>query len=138
MALPPYNDTYKAYAPVIARLILAYAFLNAAYLKIPGTAGLKMEIGMSAAAGLPFASILVPLAFILEAVAGFSFLLGYKVRPIAMILVPYILLINFVFFRDFSNQLNLGFFISNLSLIAGLLYVSVYGAQTMAVAKDKA
>lgn len=127
---------YEKWAPVVGRVIFGLAFLLGAAFKIPGTAGFVMETGQAAAAGVPFAMVAVFLAFILELVAGLALVLGWRAREAAFVLAPYTLLLALIFYHNISDPMVMGMFVSHLVFVAGLLYVSVYGAQRVAVRKD--
>lgn len=94
-----------------------------------------MEVGMTAAVGVPFASVAVVLAFILEVVGAVAIIVGYKTRLFAFLLALFTALLTVLFHMNFSDPMGMGMFISHLSLIGGLLYLSVYGAQKAAVAR---
>lgn len=136
MALPHYSHIYENWAPVLARLLFGLLFLHAAYYKIPGTETFLSEVNTTAQAGVPFAEVAVILALFLELIGGIALVIGWQTRTVAITLALFVLVLNLVFFRDFSDQLQLVFFMSNLGLIAGLLYVSVYGARYAAVDND--
>lgn len=136
MHLPPYSRAYENWAPVLGRVILGGLFLMGASMKIPGTEGFVMEAGMTAAAGFPFATVAVFLAFVLEVLGGLALIVGFQARRAALLLALFTLLLAFVFYRDFSDPMIMGQFVSHLGLIAGLLFVSVYGARHAAVSKD--
>jgi uncharacterized membrane protein YphA (DoxX/SURF4 family) len=106
----PYSRAYEHWAPAVARWIFGLQFLIGALFKITWHSA---EVAQTAAVGVPLPEIAVWLAFIWEVVAGISLIIGWKADPMVM-----------------------GEFISHLSFIAGLLYVSVYGAQHIAVKKD--
>ncbi|MCE9644119.1 DoxX family protein [Candidatus Parcubacteria bacterium] len=127
---------YRNWAPVLARLIFGATFLMAAYYKIPGTESFTMEVNMSAAAGIPFPLVAVFLAFLLELFGGLALVFGVWTRVAAFLLAPFVLLIALFFFRNLADQAQFGMFMSCMGLIAGLLYVSVYGARHAAVSKD--
>lgn len=111
-------------------------FLMGAAFKAPGTQGFVMESGMTAAMGVPYASIFVALAFLLEVVGGVCIIIGWHTRAAAFVLAAFTLALALIFYTNFSDQMVMGEFISHLGLIAGLLFVSVYGAQSVAVRKD--
>jgi putative oxidoreductase len=133
MSLPHLTPTYERWAPFIARLIFGGAFLMSAFYKIPGSESYTMQVNMSDAAGLPFAGLLVTLAFVLELIAGICLIVGFHVRTAAAALAVFVLLIALTFYRDLSDMTQFPLFMSCLELIAGLIYVSVYGAQSVAV-----
>jgi len=137
MALPHTSRVYENWAPVLGRVLFGGLFLMGAAFKIPGTSGYAMESAMTAAAGLPYASIFVALAFVLEVVAGVSLIIGWHARIAAFVLAIFTLALAIIFYSNFSNPQIMGEFISHLGLIAGLLYISVYGARYAAVKRDR-
>lgn len=131
-----HTRAFETWAPVVARLVFGAQFLFAAFGKIPGVPSFSYAVGFTASHGVPFAGTAVVLAFLLELVAGAMLLLGWKTRVAAVVLVPYVLLLAVVFYRDLSNPMNLGAVISHVSLAAALLLVSAYGAKRFAVKAD--
>lgn len=136
MKLPPFTHWYERWIPVIARVLLGLVFLMSAFYKIPGTESFAMEVGMTGAAGVPLPMIAVLLAFLLEASGGIALVIGWHARTFAFPLAMFSLLLGFVFYHNVADQATMGMFISCVTLMAGLLYVSVYGAQHAAVKKD--
>ncbi|MBY0110636.1 DoxX family protein [Patescibacteria group bacterium] len=133
MTLPHLTRPYEQWAPVVARVLFGALFLYSAFYKIPGTETFAGQVEMSAAVGIPFAMIAVTLAFIVEVGAGIALIVGYNSRTAAAVLIVFTALIAVFFGRDLSDQMQMMTFFSCLQIIAGLLYVSVYGAQKAAV-----
>jgi putative oxidoreductase len=138
MALPHFSRPYETWAPFVARLLFGFQFLLGAFFKIPGTPGFAGEVAMSAQMGLPFATYFVALAFLLEVVCGVALIIGWHTRHAAMVLAVFTLALAVIFYSNLSDLMTMGMFVSHLGFIAGLLYVSVYGAQKVAVMKDPA
>lgn len=136
MAVIPHNRTWETWAPVVARLILGGQFLLGAAFKIPGTQGFMMEVAQSTQMGIPMAAMFVTLAFVLEVVAAFALILGFHARAAACVLAFFTLALAIIFYSNLSDPMTMGMFVSHLGLIAGLLFVSVYGAEKFAVRKD--
>lgn len=136
MILPHRMRAWEQWAPVVARVLLGAQFVFAASGKVPLTHGFVFSAGYAASHGVPFAPAAIVLAFLLEFVAGVALLIGWHARLAAFVLAPYILALAVIFYHNFSDPISFGFFISHISLIAALLYVSVYGAKHAAVAKD--
>ncbi|MDB5264771.1 MAG: DoxX family protein [Parcubacteria group bacterium] len=136
MRLIPYCRVYENWAPVAGRVIFGLLFLMGASFKIPGTQGFIMEVGMTAAAGFPFATVAVFLAFLIEVIAGVSLIIGWQTRRAACVLAALTFILALVFYHNFADQMQMGMFVSHMGLIAGLLYISVYGAQHVAARKD--
>lgn len=133
MTLPFQTRVYETWAPVLGRVFIALVFLVAASGKIPGTPMQAMEVAMTAAAGVPFPEIAVSLALIVEGVGGIMLLIGWNTRLAAFVLGLLTALLTAIFHMDFSKPETFGPFMTHLGLIAGLLYVSVYGAHSAAV-----
>ncbi len=133
MVLPHLTPAYEKWAPFIARIIFGGAFLMSAFYKLPGSEMFTMQVGMTDAAGVPFAYLAVVLAFVLEVVAGIALIVGFHTRTAAAALTVFVLIIAFVFYRNIADMTQFPMFMSCLELAAGLIYVSVYGAQTVAV-----
>lgn len=136
MTLPPFVRSYEHWAPVVARVVFGAMFLMGASYKIPGTEGFLVESGMTAAAGIPFATVAVFLAFVLEVVAGIALVIGWQARRAGFVLAVFTLALAFIFYGNLADPMVMGQFVSHLGLVAGLLYVSVYGARHAAVRKD--
>ncbi len=133
MTLPHLTPGFEKWAPVVGRILFGLIFLNSAFFKIPGTEMFLMQVEMSGAVGIPFPMVAVALAFILEVVAGVALVIGWKTRTAAASLIVFTALIAVFFGRDLADQAQMMTFFGCLQLIAGLLYVSVYGAQAGAV-----
>ncbi|MBP9816522.1 MAG: DoxX family protein [Candidatus Pacebacteria bacterium] len=133
MTLPFLTRPYETWAPFVGRLLMGAVFLVGASFKIPGTEGFTAEVGMAAAAGVPIATVAVFLAFILEVVAGVSIIVGWQTRLWAFLLMLFTVLLTAIFYRNLSDMMVFGMFMSHLGLIAGLLFISTYGAQSKAV-----
>lgn len=136
MTLPHYSPAYERWAPVIVRIIFGLTFLMSAFYKIPGTETFSMQVAMSGTAGIPFPLIAVTLAFILEVVAGIALVIGWQTRTAAVSLAVFVMLIAVFFFRNLGDQAIFAQFMSCVTLAAGLVYISVFGTQHGAVAKD--
>jgi putative oxidoreductase len=136
MAIYPYSRAYEKWAPVVARVVFGCQFLMGAFYKLPGTAGFAAEAGMTAAAGVPLATPLVALAFVLEVVGGLALILGWHARRAAFVLAIFTVALGFIFYNNWSDPMTMGMFISHLGLAAGLVFVSVYGAKSVAISRD--
>jgi putative oxidoreductase len=135
--MPPFNRSYETWAPFVGRLFLGGAFAFSALWKIPGTEMFTMQVATTAATWWPLAMPSVFLAFILEAVGGLALIFGWRARVFAAIFVPYVALLTVLFhWPDPSDPNSIGAFINHLVFIGGLLYVSVYGAKSIAIKKD--
>ncbi|WP_394838437.1 DoxX family protein [Pendulispora rubella] len=91
-------------------------------------------IGYAAAAGVPLASVAVPLSGIIAFVGGLSIALGYKAKwgawLIALFLVPVtISLHNFWAFTDpMQQQIHMAMFMKNISMLGAALFITQVGS----------
>ena len=131
----PYVRAYEHWAPIIGRVLFGVIFLISAYFKIPNTPGFVMGVSMSAMAGIPLPTIAVALAFLLELTGGIALVVGWYVRIFAFLLALFVLAIALFFFRNLTDQMQLGMFTNCLGLIAGLFYVSVYRTPVVGIAE---
>lgn len=136
MIMPHFSTSYENWAPTVARVVFGLIFLMSAYYKIPGTEMFNMQVGQSAAAGIPFPLVAVFLAFILELVAGVALVIGWHTRTAAFLLAGFVVLVALFFYRNLSDMTTFALFMSCVNLVAGLVYVSVYGAHNAAMKKD--
>lgn len=136
MLLPHHTTWYETWAPVIVRIFFGFVFLLSAYYKIPGSESFAMQVAMSDAVGIPLPYFAVLAAFVFEVIAGVALMIGWHTRTAAVLLAGFVFLVAIFFYRDWSNQANFGLFMSCLTQIAGLVYVSVYGTQHLAMRKD--
>ncbi len=136
MTMFHFSAVWENWVPVIVRVIFGLIFLMSAYYKIPGSDSFAMQVAMSGNVGIPFPLVAVTLAFILEVVAGSALIVGWQTRTMALLLSGFVLLIALFFYRDWSDQATMGMFINCISFSAALAYLSVYGAQYAAVARD--
>jgi putative oxidoreductase len=118
---------WKSEALLIARFLVGGMFLMAAYFKFTG---MNMTAGYIASVGLPFPMALAWIAAIFETVLGLALITGICFSESALLLVPYILFLAFVFHGPSlweKSQNDFGFFMDHLTLIAGLLFMAAHG-----------
>ncbi len=127
------TPTYEKWAPVVARILLGLYFFHASVYKIPTTESFDMVVQSAAAVGLPFPTVAVFLAFILEFFGGIALLAGYHARHVAVLLAGFLVVIALFFYRNIADPMQMGMFLNCIAVAAGLLYVSVYGAQNAAI-----
>jgi len=128
---------YNTWAPVVARIIFGGVFLFSASWKIPGTEMFAMQVEQTAAVGVPLALIAVALAFLLEVIGGLALIVGWRTKFFAMLFLPFVALLTILFhIPNLEDPMSIGLFIDHLVFMAGLAYLSVYGAQNFALKKD--
>jgi uncharacterized membrane protein YphA (DoxX/SURF4 family) len=126
------SRAYEQWAPVLGRLLMAVPFLAGAWFKMPWTL-YPTQVVISAAAGIPVAGVAVALAAVLEIAIALALIFGIYTRLAAFVGVFYVLLLALIFYHNFADLNQVGMFVSHLTFIAGLLYISVFGESRRAV-----
>jgi putative oxidoreductase len=129
------NTAHAAvYLVPLGRLLFAAIFL----LSVPGH--FKHEtIEYAASAGVPMASLLVPLSGLLAFAGGASILLGWHARIGAALLVAFLLPVTFTMhaFWDVGDammrQLQMAMFMKNLALVGASLLIAYFGSGPMSL-----
>lgn len=109
---------------LIGRVLLSIIFIVAGISKIFGFAGAAAYTGTV----LPFPELLTVLVIILEIGGGAMILFGYKIKVAAWTLAIFTLLAGFLYHFNLADQVQSGFFMKNLAIAGGLLYVAATGA----------
>ncbi|MBT0727158.1 DoxX family protein [Rosenbergiella australiborealis] len=115
---------------LIARVLLMLLFVLFGYQKLIHFSG---TIGYMASLGTPLPTVAALIAVVLEFFAGLAIVVGYFTRPIALIVAIYTLgtaIIGHPFWSlsgadQMAAEIN---FYKNISIIGGLLLLSVTGA----------
>jgi len=107
-----------------ARVLLGHIFLMAGINKLgagyAGTAGYMESVGLPGG--------LLPAVIALEIVGGLMVIIGFKVKWAAYALAGFTLVAGIIFHSNFADQMQMILFMKNLSIVGGLLLVSVHGA----------
>jgi putative oxidoreductase len=101
------------------RLAMALLFLVSATTKVTETTAIQAYMH---AYGVP--GMLVWPAPCFEYVVGLSLLLGYRSRPVALLLAGWCLLTALIFHRQFSDLDQLMNFFKNLTMAGGFLWLA--------------
>ncbi len=121
------NDLFRrleAPLALIARLLMAYIFLDSGYDKIPNYAS---EITYMTSHGVS-TLFLVPV-IILELGGGIALVLGFLTRLAALALAVFSVIAAFLFFPDYlTNDDQWISFTNNLALAGGLIGLTAFGA----------
>lgn len=113
----------------IGRVLFALVFILAIFAHFSGS-----TIAYASAHGVPFATLLVPLAGILACAGGVMVALGYRARFGAFLLFCFLVPVTLVMHKFWGladpavAAMQKGFFMRNLSLIGGTLLIMYYGS----------
>jgi putative oxidoreductase len=120
----------------IARIALAVLFLWSGVMKLLGYAGF---VGYLHSKGVPFVQIAAPIATAIEALGGILLIVGFKVRPLALLMAVYTVA-TAVLGHDFWNVVDPALqrdmvihFWKNIGIAGGFLLLFVTGAGRMSV-----
>ncbi len=117
------------YLVLLGRILYSSIFVMASFGHFS-----PQTIAYSAAQGVPFASIAVPLSGIMSLAGGLSLALGYRARWGAWLLVLFLvpvtaMLHNFWAVADpMMAQMQQGMFMKNLAMLGGALFIAYFGS----------
>ena len=106
-----------------ARILMSLLFLVSGYSKVTATAAIQAYMEH---AGVP--GILIWPAAALELGGGLALLVGFGVRPLALVLAAWCVLTAAIFHTDFADQNQMLNFLKNLAMCGGFLIVARSGA----------
>ena len=120
----------------LARVALAVLFLWSGVMKLLGYAGF---VGYLHSKGVPFVQIAAPLATAVETLGGLFLIIGFKIRPLALIMAVYTVA-TAVLGPDFWNVTDpvmqhdmVIHFWKNIGIAGGFLLLFVTGAGRLSV-----
>jgi len=117
------------------RLLLAWLFLPAGIAKLTGFAG---TVGYISSVALPMPQAAAALALIVEIVGGAALLVGYKTRPVAMVLALFTLVASVFFHNSWALPVDQQMFqqllfTKNLAVVGCLMTLAAWGAGAWSV-----
>jgi uncharacterized membrane protein YphA (DoxX/SURF4 family) len=126
------------YILLIGRILYSWIFIKAIVSHFSDKA-----VESATSAGVPMASIAVPLAGILACIGGLSILFGFKAKIGAWFIVLFLVPVTFAM-HDWWNiadpmkrQMQLSNFTKNLALLGSALMISYFGSGPLSVDSKK-
>src|SRR3954467_644088 len=122
------------YVVLLARFLLSAIFIAAGF----GHFSTK-TIEMAALAGVPLATLAVPLSGLMSIAGGLSVLVGYRARLGALLLIAFLVPVTLAMHNFWAQsdpmmkQMHMAMFMKNLGLIGGALYVAHFGAGALSL-----
>ena len=99
----------------------------------------QKNINYAAEAGVPYASVLVPLAGVISLIGGLCILLGFYTRVGAWLIVIFLIPVT-VFMHNFwatadaaARADQLAHFLKNVSMLGAALFIAYFGAGPMSI-----
>lgn len=111
--------------PAIGRVLLAAIFIVSG---IGKTLVPEAAMGYIAASGLPFASLALGLAILIEIGGGLLLVLGFRTRLVALGLALFSVATAAAFHHALGDQRQLVHLLKNVAIAGGLLQVVAFGA----------
>lgn len=107
------------------RIALATLFLVSGFGKLAAPAATKAYI---VSAGLPLPDLSYLAAVTVEVGFSIALVLGFRTRPVAMVMALFTLATALAFHTDFGDPNQLINFLKNVSIVGGLLQIIAFGA----------
>lgn len=115
----------SASAALVGRVFLSAIFILSGVSKITAPAGM---IGYIESVGLPFPTLALALAILVEVAGGVALILGYRTRLVAAGLAAFTVVTALAFHEQLGDQNQFIHFFKNIAMAGGLLQVLAFGA----------
>lgn len=123
-------DKLSYYAPTVGRILLGLLFLVAGIGKlgdVPGFAGYLAYGGLPAFLAWP--------SILFEIVLGVAFIVGFQIRPLALLGAGFCIVTALLYHFDPADQMQMNNFLKNLAIAGGFLLAFANGAGPLAIDK---
>jgi putative oxidoreductase len=114
-----------ATAALVGRVFLSAIFILSGISKLTAPAAM---IGYIGSVGLPFPSLALALAIIIELGGGIALIAGYRTRTVALVLAVFSVVTALAFHNSLGDQNQFIHFFKNIAMAGGLLQVVAFGA----------
>jgi putative oxidoreductase len=118
------TSTLERSLPLIGRVLIAAIFLLSGASKIADPAG---SIAYITSVGLPFPTLALVGAIVVEIVGGLLLISGYRVRTVAAVLAAFSLATAVFFHSALGDQNQFIHFFKNVAMAGGLLQIVAFG-----------
>lgn len=109
---------------LVGRIAIAVIFILAGISKITDPAG---TIGYIASVGLPFPTLGLIGAILVEVVGSIALIVGYRTRAVALLLAVFSVVTALIFHNQLGDQMQFLNFFKNIAIAGGLLNVAALG-----------
>jgi putative oxidoreductase len=123
-------EKIKESFPLVGRVLIGGMFFVAGIQKVTGFDGM---VGFAASVGMPYPTVAIALAVLIEIGAGAMVILGWRIRDAALALAVFTVVATYYFHSNLSDQMQMILFTKNAAILGGLLYVASFGAGRFAV-----
>ena len=132
-ALPAANSSdsnLAKYAAAGGRILLAAIFLLSGFSKVADPAS---ALGYIGSAGLPFPTLALGIAILVEVVGGIALILGFRTRLVALALAGFSLATAVFFHSALGDQNQFIHFFKNVAMAGGLLQIAAFGGGSISI-----
>jgi len=120
----------KRYLPLLGRILIGAPFIFSGLGKL---VAYHATVGYISSVGLPLPQLGWLIALVVELGGGTLLVLGYRVRPVALVLALFALATAIFFHRNFADQNQMINFLKNIMILGGLLQIVYFGAGAMSI-----
>ncbi len=123
---------------LIGRILFSFMFLQSILFHFSAGA-----IQYAKNAGVPFASILVPLSGIMAFIGALSIILGYKAKAGAWLIVLFLIPVTFfmhAFWKEADPaqaQIQTAMFMKNMSMLGGAFLITYFGSGPLSIDREQ-
>ncbi|TCM21683.1 putative oxidoreductase [Novosphingobium sp. PhB165] len=110
--------------PLVGRVLIAAIFVLSGLSKLAAPAATTAYI---ASVGLPFPTLALAGAVLVEVVGGLLLISGYRLRTVAAVLAVFSLVTAAFFHNNFADQNQFIHFFKNVAMAGGLLQIVAFG-----------
>ncbi len=118
------------YLAFIGRLLIGLPFAMSGIGKLAAYGPTTEKI---AAVGLPLPPLAFAVAVAIELGGGLLLVLGYRVRPLALVLAAFSVATAISFHSNFADQNQMIHFLKNVMMAGGLLQIAAFGAGAISI-----
>jgi len=114
----------QLYAPLIGRILVGGFFL---WNGIQQVLNFSLTIASFHSIGLSYSTNWALVAVLIEILGGIALVVGWKTRTVALCLALYTVIIS-TFLGKFATDTEITFFLQNMAIAGGLVYISAFGS----------
>jgi len=121
----------ERYLPLAGRLLIGLPF---AFFGLAKAATFAKTVALVEMVGIPLPPLLGAVgAITLEVGGGLLLALGYKVRPVAVLLAIFTMITAYYFHSNLADENTMVHFFKNVMMTGGLLQVAAFGAGALSL-----
>ncbi|MDQ6435073.1 DoxX family protein [Mesorhizobium sp. LHD-90] len=115
---------------LVGRVLLSILFIFAGFGKLTDISG---TAGWFGSIGLPLPVIAAVVIGLLEFFGGLAILVGFKTRIAAIAIAVFTVAATLIAHTNFADQVQLLFFLKNVSITGGLLVLAAFGPGALSI-----